>query len=451
MYMGYKRRNAKLDELTEDSPPYLKSSGKPLANMTFEDISNEATLRAVHAHFFKEYVLLGKVIDARSLHHKHFYPLQMDYGHQSFLDTLSNRRHIVLQALEKIERRTAEVLYKKEKWFKWVCRVQEDDEAKREKEQKRVKLEAAMFKRHWKKMQSRIKAQREREEKRQQDAFLEEAYQERVKALSLEEYDDMWDPIEDIVEDERGQYIDLIKHFLWMDLLSEEGSIASSSQSNGGSDNPEKSATNGTKSKKSKKKARANALKLVSRQQGSSGQNQIQIQGQDRVMGIVQAGNEQAPDAAAPNKSNIETEPEMRKRLKEGVEKNFDDVEGPILVGSMQMPHGSYQKTAPLADEEIDALTKDIKEIKLLLFCRLLLSHTSLLPAALRASGIEDFLADPDITQSDLRDLCLRVEDPSLQDIRDACADLGRGDELDEEEDEESVEAEETIEDVSEP
>ncbi|RYP05155.1 hypothetical protein DL764_004009 [Monosporascus ibericus] len=181
--------------------------------MMFEDVRDVSTLQAIHAHLFQEYVLLGSVIDARRLHHTHFYSLRMDYGHQSYLDILANCRHIVLRALERLERRTAEVLYENEKWFKWVRQVQEDDEANREKEQKKVKLEAAMFKRHWKKMQSRISAQREKEGKQRQDAFLEEAYQERVKTISLEDSDEdngRWDHIEEIVEDERSQYIDLI-------------------------------------------------------------------------------------------------------------------------------------------------------------------------------------------------------------------------------------------------
>lgn len=451
MYMGYKRRNAQLDALPKSAPPYLESSSTPLANVAFEDVDDEGTLQSIHAHLFQEYVLLGRVIDARRLHHKHFYSLQMDYGHQSYLDILANRRHIVLRALEKLERRTAEVLYEKEKWFKWVRKVQEDDETNREKEQKKVKLEAAMFKRHWKKMQTRIKAQREKEEKRRQDIFLEEAYQERVKAMSLEDDDEKWDPIEDVVKDERGQYIDLIKHFLWMELLLDEDPSASRSvqpDASGGLDKP--SAANGTKAKKSKKKSKANAAKKANEEGGSSArEEEAPIRGQNKIMNMMQSGETKAAEAPEPNKNNIETELEMRKRLKEGVEKNYDDVEGPILVGSLQLPHGTHLKTAPLADEEIDSLTSEIKEIKLLLFCRLILSHTSLLPAALRASSVEEFLNDPDITKSDLRDLCLRVEQPSLQDIRDACADLGRGDEPDVDE-EEYFEAEESIQDVSE-
>ena len=46
----------------------------------------------------------------------------------------------------------------------------------------------------------------------------------------------------------------------------------------------------------------------------------------------------------------------------------------------------------------------------------------------MKAKTIEEFFADPDINVSDLRDLCLRVARPGLQEIRDACADLYRED-----------------------
>jgi len=61
------------------------------------------------------------------------------------------------------------------------------------------------------------------------------------------------------------------------------------------------------------------------------------------------------------------------------------------------------------------------------LFCRLLLSHATLLPAVLKANSVEEFLNDQEISTTDLRDLCLRMEKPDLQDIRDTCADLARG------------------------
>ncbi|KAI1134852.1 hypothetical protein F5Y05DRAFT_192827 [Hypoxylon sp. FL0543] len=463
LYIGYKRRNARLDALSNSAPPYLRTSKVPLANDTFTNVKDEKALRDIHAHLYQEYVLLGKVIDARRLHHKHFYPLKMDYGHQAYLDTLSSRRHIVLRALERLETRTAQVLYEKEKWYDWVREVQQEEEATREKESKKVKLEAAMFKRHWNKMQARLRAQREKEEKRRQDAYLEAAYQERMSALDSEDDAEMWDPIEDVVEDERSRYIDLIKHFLWMDVLSDIDENENPSQkpvdSSGPSADTEKPAIPEEKQpKKSKKKSKSKATKgagassSTKSQKATSSQNKQANQsgttGQNRIMQMIEGEAKLEGEHSEPDKTNIETETEMRKRLKEGVEKNYDDIEGPMVVGTIEVPHGTHLRTAPLADEEIDSLMRDIKEIKLLLFCRLLLSHASLLPAAVRASSVEDFLVDPQIAASDLRDLCLEVEQPSLQDIRDACADLVRGDEPEDEDEDEGLFEEESFEDI---
>ncbi|KAI0967045.1 hypothetical protein F4678DRAFT_465849 [Xylaria arbuscula] len=442
LYAGYKKRNAQLDGLAEEAPGYLKSSKAPLANETFEQVQDETVLNEIHTHLFREYVLLGKVIDARKLHHKHFFPLKLDYGHQAYLDTLSNRRHIVLRALETVVKRTTEVLYEKENWFKWIGEVQRKEETTREKEAKKVKLEAAMFKRHWKKMQKRLQAQRDKEEKQRQEAFLESVYQERINAATESDEDaEMWDPIEDFLDDERYKYIDLIKHFLWVEVLSEEQKeagkqAASSTDLVTGVDGL--SVSESTSTKKSKKKSKSKDTKAASTANKPSQsrndvarQSQSERTGQARILAMMDneaISDETAGKSTEPAKSNIETEEEMRKRLKEGVEKNYDQVRGPILIGSLETPHGTHDKTPPMDDDEIETLMQDMKEIKLLLFCRLLLSQASLLPTALQAASVDDFLNDPEITEADLRDLCLKVEQPSLQDLRDACADLLRED-----------------------
>ncbi|KAI1420287.1 hypothetical protein F5Y12DRAFT_719670 [Xylaria sp. FL1777] len=438
LYAGYKKRNAQLDRLAEQAPQYLKLSETPLANETFDQVQDEAVLKQIHTHLFSEYVLLSKVIDARKLHHKHFYPLKLDYGHQAYLDTLSNRRHIALRALEKVVKRTAEVLYAKEKWFQWIGDVQHREEMNREKEAKKVKLEAAMFKRHWTKMQTRLRAQREKEEKQRQEAFLESAYQERINAATESDQDiEMWDPIEDFLEDERCRYVDLIKHFLWMEVLNEEKEVqeqSTSTAANLAAGVQSLDVSESAPAKKPKRKAKpkvTNNLSMVNRPPESRGAESERA-GQNRILAMMNSGEprRKADDNnMEPSKSNIETEEEMRKRLKEGVEKNYDDVYGPILIGSLETPHGTHDRTPPMEDDEIQSLMQDIKEIKLLLFCRLLLSHVSLLPAALRATSVDEFLNDAEITEADLRDICLKVEQPSLQDIRDACADLLREDE----------------------
>ena len=135
----------------------------------------------------------------------------------------------------------------------------------------------------------------------------------------------------------------------------------------------------------------------------------------------------------------------MRRRLREGVELTWS--EGYHLAGSIENPIELKDSTAPLPDGEVDRLIEEVAEIKHLLFCRLLLSSASVLPHALRANSVEELLNDHEIGGTDLRDVCLRMENPGLQDVRDACADFGRTHEMDEqvEEDYESEGEEEAL------
>ena len=61
-------------------------------------------------------------------------------------------------------------------------------------------------------------------------------------------------------------------------------------------------------------------------------------------------------------------------------------------------------------------------EIKHLLFNRLLLSHAGLLPIAIQADSVEDSLNDADVKDADQRDVCMKMENPRPQEVRDACA-----------------------------
>lgn len=129
-----------------------------------------------------------------------------------------------------------------------------------------------------------------------------------------------------------------------------------------------------------------------------------------------------------PDKTLIETKDEMANRLKEGA--LFDTSSGmAVFLGSKDGDHTRITKTPTFSDDEIEPLLGQVSEIKNLLFCRLLLGHATLLPAALRAGTVEEFLADEDVTAAALRDICLKMENPGLQEIRDACADFFRSDE----------------------
>ena len=384
------------------SPPaYLAESSTALANQKFEDVESEEILQELYDHLLLKNALFERVIRARKLHHSRFFSLNLDYGHQHYLDTLSNRKFIVVRALERLERRTAEVLYKKHKWFSWVRQVQDLEETQRESEKKRVKKEAALFKRHVKERQLRMRDLRAKEDAKRSEAFLDNAYRER---MSEEEEDAHWDPIEDVIEDERGNYIDLIKHILLMteDTSGEQETKVTESAPNGDVEARPSIELNATKSSKKSKKSKQKAL----------------TNGLDRPL---------------PDKAAHDTASQVRRRLREGVKLSYSS--GMHVAGTIDNPIELKDKTAPFPDEEVDELLRDMAEIKHLLFCRLLLAHATILPAAVKANSIEEFLDNKEVTDTDLRDLAVKMDNPGLQEIRDACADLGRGEENDDESD----------------
>lgn len=429
LYRGYKLRNAKLDRLTANPPKFLAEAKVPLSNQTFQDVTTQETLKELHDHLFLKLQLLERVIRARKLHHSRFFSQDMDYGHARFLDSLQGQKAAITKALGRLERRTADVLYKKQKWFGWVRECQDEEEKTRDKEQKKVKAEAAMFRRHWKAAQLRQRDMRAKEDKLRQDAFLEQVYKERMaereKNGDTETEDDEmdWDPIEDVLEDSRGSYVDLIEAFLWMaasedrmKVSKEDISIPSppaltettESVTNANPNAADKPITSAVskKSKSKKKKIQKEPSKEPTKETPAATQE--------------------------PDKSLIESRQEMHDRLKNGEDFDNDRVVGMMIAGTIENPVIAT-KTVTFPEDQIASLQDEIFQIKHFLFCRLLLGHAALLPAALRANSVEEFLVDEEVTAGALRDLCLKMENPGLQEIRDACADLFRSeDEADE-------------------
>lgn len=415
MYKGYKRRNTHLESLAKEAPIFLANNKTPLANQTFQDVTSEEVLREVRAHLLLRHALLDRVIRARKLHHSRFFSMTLDYGeilrhvsfisclflfffscwiptlalgHQAYLDNLSNQKSIAMQALQRLERRTAEVLYQRRNWFSWVRNQQDEEESRRETEKKRIRHEAALFKRHWAQVKQHIKELRIKEDLKRQEDYLEEAFKAR---MSLEQ-DNLWDPIEDVVEDERDTYIDMLKLFLFM--KDETLDVSEAGADVQPIEQPVEKST-----EKPKKKSKG------------------------------QKGEASDPVTA---KTGSESKSQMRQRLQKGTKY----VRGPGIYfpGTVELPVGTMDGSAPLPDDVIDQLLEEITEIKQLLLCRIILSHASVLPAALRAGSVEDFLADEEINLADLKAICLKMENPQWQEVRDACADLFRGDEEEREE-----------------
>ena len=248
------------------------------------------------------------MIRARKTHHTHFFSSNLDYGHQHYLDNLANQKFVVLRALERLERRTAEVLFEKRKWFKWVRECQDTEEAQRDNEKKKVKQEAALFRRHQREIRFHMQELRAKENAKRQDAELDKVYYERLSQQALEEAEEEWDPINDIVENERGTYIDLIKHLLFISSPAPEVSDVKGSTSNGehvkgperNADTPGPATTAVGRLKKGKKKA------------------------------ATSQSSEDVPD-----KSKHETPADIRRRLREGVPLTYAD--GIHMVGTVGM------------------------------------------------------------------------------------------------------------------
>ena len=381
----------------------------PLANENFAAVESESTLQVLHDYLLTKCNLFDRVIRARKIHHKHFFSSSLDYCHQHYIDTLSNKRFIAIRALERLERRIGDVLHRKRKWFKWVRQCQDDEEAHRENEKKKIKLEASLFKRHTKEVQLRLSELKAKENIKRQVAFLDQAHRERLESEADESE---WDPIEEVIENQRGNYIDLIRHIL---LLTESVDAPETSKDAG---TPETSA-NGT-----------------NQQQSVAGSTEPKMNKKERKQKLKT--EEKEIEASIPDKSAHDTKSQVRQRLKEGIELAW--APGSQISGTIENPIQLKDKTASFSEEEVDRLLDEMAGVKHLLFCRLLLSHATLLPIALKADSIDEVLNDEDVSEVDLRDLCLKLDDPGLQAIRDACADLGRRDEDSPDEDDQAHE-----------
>ncbi|KAJ4983302.1 hypothetical protein SVAN01_11183 [Stagonosporopsis vannaccii] len=399
LYRGYKKRNTELDVLYDKQPPYFVGNKGSIVSLDYADVDDETTLRVLHDHLFKIYQLLDRVIRARKLHHSHFFAIDNDYGHQKYLDRLLNDKQNMAKALEKLGKRAATVMYEQKQWFAWVKETQIKEEKAGETESKKVKLEALLFQRYQKEIKRQQRELQAKEAQKQQEEYLDDTYKQRLTNLSEEEHDD-WDPIKDVHGYERDNYVELIKYFLML-KEPEPGSASEDPSPEAGVEiAPESAAPVKPLSKSAKKrvkKANAEIKKLA---------DPTLQAGEGRGASIIE----------------METRQQMRERLRKPVK--FERATGWYVEGFG--PNGMSAQTPVIPEDEIEQLLDEVTEIKNFLFCRLLLAQSTLLPAALKAASIEEFIGKEEVTREHLRDLCLKLERPMLQDVRDACADFIR-------------------------
>jgi len=394
LYLGYKGRNAVLD--IQELPVYLAGKKASIVVQDFNDVDSEATLRELHDYLFRRYNLLDRVIRARKLHHSHFFAVDNDYGHEKYLDRLQNERYNMVKALEKLGKRAAEVMYEQKQWFGWIKQCQEKEAEEAESEGRKVKLESLLFKRHQKEIDRHQRERNSKENKKRQEQYLNKMYAKSLAQMSKEEQEE-WDPIQDVYGYEKDNYIELIKFFLMLNVQEHDELPvqAEPSQLDGPANSKPAEKALSKSAKKRARKANAETKRL----EDPTTQD-------DGGKGFIE----------------METKEQMRERLRTPV--RFERVASYYVHGS----EGAVEpRTTPiLPHDEIEQLLVEIGEIKNLLFCRLLLASSALLPIAIQTNSIEEFLQKDDVTREHLRDLCLKLERPSLQDVRDACADFIR-------------------------
>lgn len=402
LYRGYKKRNAELDDLSSEPPSYFQGKKGSIVSQEYVDVDDEATLKSLHNYLFKNYQLLDRVIRARKLHHSHFFAIDNDYGHQKYLDKLLNDKQNMSRALEKLGKRAATVMYEQKQWFDWIKETQAKEEKEGETESKKVKLEALLFQRHQKEVKRQQREMVAKETQKQQEQYLDETYKQRLSDMSEEEQDD-WDPIKDVYGYERDNYVELIKYFLMLkdhgsnDTTQDESAVNDTLQAADASEPATPAKALSKSAKKRAKKSNAETKKMA-----------------DPTL--------QTEAGRGANVIEMETRGQMRERLRNPVK--FERANGWYHTGTG--PTGLQAQTPVIPNDEVEQLLDEVAEIKNFLFCRLVLTQSTLLQAALKAESIQDFISKEEVTREHLRDLCLKLERPVLQDVRDACADFIR-------------------------
>lgn len=141
-----------------------------------------------------------------------------------------------------------------------------------------------------------------------------------------------------------------------------------------------------------------------------------------------------------PDMAQIESRREMQSRLIEGTK--FQS--GMLVSEGPNEQRVTSDRMPGIPAPEVNRLLDEVAEIKIFLLCRLLLRDVVLLAAAKKANSLDNFFNNPEVKTQELRELCLKLEEPQLQDIRDACADFFRADDEDSsvETDEDSADSE---------
>ncbi|RPA81163.1 hypothetical protein BJ508DRAFT_415001 [Ascobolus immersus RN42] len=378
LYAHYKKRQATLAELEQSDavPAAVAALPKDLERYDWMKLDSYDTLESIHSYFFKKLILLRRCILARDIHHSHFYRDNSDFGHQAYLDRLRSQRTTLEKCLERIGKRLFEIRYENAKWMEFIKQLEQEDEVKQEAEKKKVKAEAKLYKEYLHRVEE-IKAV-------EQERIREEVEREEV-----------WDPIEEVVRNQRVGYVALVRALLEKrpeGMEEEKNAIERAKEVD----------KKGTMAEDMKMKGLINYTKRFGLDAGKRRRMDFRP-----VTRVLDENGHYEEGSVGLFASNDE--------LYEGTLDAIND-----LFNLERGAAGYLLEEREATLEKMEQESRDIKELVLL---RLVAQKPHLLRVALQKGSVDEFLKDEEVKNTDLRDLALALANPTLKQIRNACAD----------------------------
>lgn len=402
LYLHYKRRNAQLDEIEKTIPRCFPT--RDWGNCDWTSYTRLEELRGIKEFLDKKWLLLNRPIISREVHHKHFYNDKSDFGHESYLDRLKTQRATVAKSLEKLERRVLELRHNKESWAQWVATLQAEKDARQDAEKKKVKAEAQLYRENKAKVEELKRREREKNE-------------EQI------EKEEVWDPIEAYIEQQRLGYVALLRFLVQRTSKGME---------------EEKIALEHAREIQDAINERQNA-KLDSAINYTKSQDEM-IEERNQ---LLKEGHEKRfmirPFTRAINRNALPETPERKEELDKlhaqpSAAEVFalDDMHDEAfkkVIRSMNilfdLERGASSYVLSERESSYQRMLAENTTIHELLLIRLIAKQTNLINIALKCKSLDEFLSNSkQVKNTDLRDLVLNLSKPTPLQMRHACADF---------------------------
>lgn len=392
--------------------------------------------------------------------------LRVDFGHQAYLERLRSTRALLTTTLGRLEKRTLDVQYSDAQWYNWVESFQVEMDAKSEAEKKKVKAEAALFKAH----QENVSKLRDEEEAK--------------RRIQIEK-EEVWDPIEEIIEDARVGYVALIRVLINAEGVEEkemELALKRAKEINAAATGELGARMAESKADKLLAQRRrhmeaflmrgpigppappTSGLHVQSHEDGVK--EELERRNRKRINELDKMKKEESEEEEEPKKKEQSKKKKGKRGKKnrnsekvpaptvesdhgegienaEGIQEAPDSEDDPLDIDAIQDQDmkAIIQSVTDLAIANQPALEinvdsesgsgrvrAEVRAVHEYLLLRSIIASPSLLSAAILSSSIDEFLHDTvHVRNTDLRDLALELSKPSDDSIRDACADYWAG------------------------